>query len=207
MKISNITDMLDLSAHKSPDFESKTALIDQIKALMDENARLRESLMELTHAADTDPLLPLYNRRAFMREIDRARTVMARYDILSSVIYFDLNDFKAINDRYGHATGDDVLRSVSDALLSGVRDCDLVARLGGDEFGVLLFKTDQQIAKSKAARLAFGISERTLSLPGGDVSTSVSWGVASCESDDTADQILSRADRAMYRAKARRSAA
>lgn len=207
MKMSNVTDMLDMSAQTSPDYSCTTALIDQIKSLTAENAQLRETVMSLEHAANTDPLLPLYNRRAFMREIDRARTVMGRYDILSSIIYFDLNDFKSVNDRYGHAVGDEVLQSVADVLLSGVRDCDLVARLGGDEFGVLLFKTDQTIAKAKASTLSCRIADRKINLPTGDISTSVSWGIASCETEDTADQILSRADRAMYRAKARRNAA
>lgn len=199
--------MLDLSLQTTPDYDTTQALRKRVTELTSENAQLREALLQMEHAADSDPLLPLYNRRAFVREIDRARTVMSRYDILSSIIYFDLNDFKRINDQYGHAIGDEVLRGVAEVLTSGVRDCDMVARLGGDEFGVILFKTTPDIAKAKAAVLACRISECTISLPTGDISTSAAWGIASCETDDTADQVLSRADRAMYRAKARRGAA
>lgn len=196
-----ISDLMTIAPPRgnAPDIYSDT------QTLMAENKALRVRIAELERAADTDPLLPLYNRRAFMREIDRARHVMARYDILSSVIYFDLDSFKGVNDRYGHAIGDDILKSVSGVLSGGVRDCDLVARLGGDEFGVLLFKTDAAIAKAKASALACRIAELTISMPTGNITTGASWGVAACESEDTADQILARADRAMYIAK-RRSA-
>lgn len=176
-----------------------------LKTALDENKDLRLRILELERAADTDPLLPLYNRRAFIREIDRARNVMGRYDIQSSIIYMDLNDFKGINDRYGHAIGDDLLRNVGKVLIEGVRDCDLVARLGGDEFGILLFKTDAAIAKAKASVLAERITKQTISMPTGDISTSVAWGISVCEMDDTADQIVARADRAMYIAKKRRA--
>jgi len=90
--------------------EQEDVSIDQLVSLRTENDRLtlelnqmRLRLLELERKADTDPLVPIYNRRAFMREVDRAKTVMLRYDILSCVIFFDLNGFKAINDQYGHS--------------------------------------------------------------------------------------------------------
>ena len=163
--------------------------------------RLRLELLDLERKADTDPLVPIYNRRAFIREVDRAKTVMARYDILSSVIFFDLNGFKSINDQFGHAIGDELLRQVGAVLLGGVRSCDLVARLGGDEFGVLLFKSEVAAAKAKAAALACRIKDQCVELPTGDVNVTAAWGVAPCEAEDTAEQILARADRNMYVAK------
>ena len=159
---------------------------------------MRLRILDLEHAADTDPLVPVYNRRAFMREVEKARTVMLRYDILSSVIFFDLNGFKNINDRYGHAIGDDLLRKVGEALLENVRSCDLVARLGGDEFGVLLFKSSILEAKAKAAALACHIANQAVELPTGSVKINTAWGVSPCQAEDTAEQILARADRAMY---------
>ncbi len=180
-------------------------------ALRAENERLnlelnqmRLRLLELERDADTDPLVPVYNRRAFMREVEKAKTVMARYDILSSVIFFDLNGFKAINDRYGHTIGDQLLRKVGDVLLSSVRSCDLVARLGGDEFGLLLFKSTVEETKAKAAALACRIAEQGVELPTGMVQVSTAWGVAPCEPEETAEQILARADRAMYVSKRQR---
>ena len=188
--------------------EQEGVSIDQMVSLRTENNRLtlelnqmRLRLLELERKADTDPLVPIYNRRAFMREVDRAKTVMLRYDILSCVIFFDLNGFKAINDQYGHSIGDQLLRFVGDALLDNVRSCDLVARLGGDEFGVILFKSTIEEAKAKAASLACRVAEVCVDMPTAKVCVSTAWGVAPCEAEDTAEQILARADRAMYVAK------
>ncbi|MEP3890830.1 MAG: GGDEF domain-containing protein [Hellea sp.] len=176
-------------------------LVTENQSLSSEVARLRLRVLELERAADTDPLVPVYNRRAFMREVSRAQTVMARYDMLSSIVFFDLNGFKSINDRFGHGIGDQLLLKTGKVLLDGVRDCDMVARLGGDEFGILLFKTDASIAQAKASALACRIAEQIVELPTGNVGVTAAWGVAPCEPDDTAEQILARADRAMYMAK------
>ena len=170
-------------------------------ALASEVARLRLRVLELERAADTDPLVPVFNRRAFMREVARAQTVMSRYDMLSSLIFFDLNGFKAINDRFGHAIGDALLKKVGDVLTEGVRHCDMVARIGGDEFAVLLFKSSEDIASAKAAALACRISEQVVDMPTGPVSVSAAWGVAPCEAGVSPEQILDKADRAMYMAK------
>ena len=186
-----------LDRHQALDAE----LVSENKSLSSEVARLRLRVLELERAADTDPLVPVYNRRAFMREVARAQTVMARYDMLSSIVFFDLNEFKSINDRFGHGIGDELLMKTGKVLIAGVRDCDMVARLGGDEFGILLFKTDPRVAKAKAATLACRISEECVEMPTGNVNVSAAWGVAPCEADDTPEQILARADRAMYMAK------
>ncbi len=174
------------------------------QTLLDEINELKTRIIGLEHAADTDPLVPVYNRRAFMREISRAQTVMARYDILSSLIFFDLNRFKSINDRFGHVIGDDMLTKIGTALKVSVRDCDIVARIGGDEFGVLLFKTDETVAKAKAYSLSCRIAEQKIELPTGDIHLTAAWGVSACNPQDTAKQILDRADRAMYKSKAAR---
>ncbi len=169
--------------------------------LREEVARLRIRLVELEKSADTDPLVDVFNHRAFMRELSRAQAVNARYDIHSTVLFFDLNGFKSINDRYGHGVGDELLVKVGQILCSGIRHCDMVARLGGDEFGVLLFKTDIEIARAKAASLAAEISGLEVPCKSGTVNVTASWGLASCDSEQTAKQILARADRAMYAAK------
>lgn len=176
-------------------------LVSENKSLSSEVARLRLRVLELERAADTDPLVPVYNRRAFMREVARAQTVMARYDMLSSIVFFDLNGFKSINDRFGHGIGDELLVKIGKVLLEGVRDCDMVARLGGDEFGLLLFKTDPRVAEAKASTLACRIAEEYVEMPTGNVNVATAWGVAPCEADDTAEHILARADRAMYMSK------
>jgi len=176
-------------------------LVSENESLSSEVARLRLRVLELERAADTDPLVPVYNRRAFMREVSRAQTVMSRYDLLSSIVFFDLNGFKSVNDRFGHGIGDELLMKTGKVLLEGVRHCDMVARLGGDEFGILLFKTDPVIAQAKAATLACRIAEERVELPTGNVELTAAWGVAPCDPDDTPKQILARADRAMYISK------
>ena len=176
-------------------------LLADNRELSVEVARLRLRVLELERMADTDPMLSVYNRRAFMREVRRAQVVMSRYDILSTVVYFDLDGFKAVNDRYGHAIGDQLLARVSEVLQAGVRDCDMVARLGGDEFGVLLFKSGVEIARAKAGVLSCRLGQIGLDHPDGRVGISASWGVAPCEPDDTPEAVLDRADRAMYLSK------
>lgn len=203
MAASRVSTLLQASASRTLDrpFALDSDLVAENESLSYEIARLRLRVLELERAADTDPLMPVYNRRAFMRELSRAQTVMARYDMLSSIIFFDLNEFKSINDRFGHGIGDELLRKTGEVLLNGVRDCDMVARLGGDEFGILLFKTDPRTAHAKASTLACRIAEQKVEMPTGDINITAAWGVAPCESEDTPEQILARADRAMYIAK------
>jgi len=177
------------------------ALVKANEELSNEIAMLRLRILELEHAADTDPLVPVYNRRAFLREISRAQNVMDRYDMLSTVIFFDLNGFKSVNDRFGHGIGDQLLKMIGTVLQSGVRDCDMVARLGGDEFGILLFKTDVEVARAKAQALSCRIAEQKVAMPTGDIGIGAAWGVSPCEPGDTVEQVLARADRAMYMAK------
>jgi len=175
---------------------------DKSQHLRDEISVLKTKILELEQAADTDPLIPIYNRRALIREIGRSQVLMSRYDILCSVIFFDLNGFKKINDTYGHSIGDDLLIKIGNMLKANVRDCDMVARIGGDEFGVLLFKSDENIARAKAASLACRIAEQGIDMAGDFISVGSAWGVSPCHPDDTPKQILHRADRAMYDSKA-----
>lgn len=163
---------------------------------------LKLKLMQTEILADKDPLVDIYNARALGREIKRAQVLMQRYDILSSLIYFDLNGFKKINDVYGHSFGDKLLISIGEMLCKNTRDCDVVARLGGDEFAVLLFKADENIAKAKASVLACKIAELKLELGGEQIGITTAWGVCACYPEDDSQQIIHRADRAMYLAKA-----
>jgi len=174
----------------------RLGLLDEIKAL-------KSQISNLEHAADTDPLVPVNNRRAFIREIERAQTVASRYDIQSCIIFFDLNKFKEINDFYGHGIGDELLIKIGKCLRASVRDSDIVARLGGDEFGVILFKTDEIIAQTKAIILARKITKQRVILPTGEIFLTAAWGTSPCPPDNSVKQILDRADRAMYQNKYR----
>lgn len=203
MPLSRVSNALTVASFREIDRPGVTdmKLSEDNLSLQSEITRLRARILELERAADTDPLVPVYNRRAFMREVTRAQAVMERYDMVSSLIFFDLNGFKAINDAHGHTVGDNLLKAVGHVLLGGVRQCDMVARLGGDEFGVLLFKSSPEIARAKAATLSCRMREKRVSTEIGSVSTSASWGVAPCRPGCEAEEILHQADQAMYQAK------
>ena len=125
------------------------AMAAELAQLRAQVEALSEQLAEAERRADIDVLTPLLNRRAFMREVQRAIAVARRHDIPASVIFFDLDGFKAINDRYGHAAGDAALVAVAQRLQHDVRESDVVGRLGGDEFAILLQHADRDAATER----------------------------------------------------------
>ncbi len=174
------------------------ALRAENERLSEELVQLRQKIVELEHMADMDPLVPLYNRRAFVRELSRALTVRSRYDISSALVYFDLDNFKTVNDHFGHGVGDNVLKSVSQVMKLNTRDCDVVARLGGDEFAALLFKTDVDQAMNKAVEISQAVHSACGEALKGQMQISLSWGIADCLPDMMPEDILSRADEHMF---------
>lgn len=178
------------------------ALRRENQSLRDELAQMRLRLIDLERMADTDPLVPLNNRRAFMRELSRAQTVRARYDISSTMIYLDLDNFKSVNDQFGHAMGDQVLQLTAKALQAHIRDCDVAARIGGDEFAILLFKSDIDLAMVKAVAVSQAIRAACKDLLGGIIDLTVSWGVAECLSNLEPEEVLAKADTQMFSCKA-----
>jgi len=163
------------------------------------NSRLHA---EVQKQAITDTLTGLYNRRGFVelgqREVERAR----RYNRPMVAIVLDVDNFKEINDNYGHANGDLVLQTVANRCLQNLRRVDLVGRMGGDEFMILLPETDVSTGSHVAERLHQCISGVPVDINGAKVEISVSMGVArSTISIPDLDILLSRADSAMYLAK------
>jgi diguanylate cyclase (GGDEF)-like protein len=148
-----------------------------------------------------DGLTALANRRSAYDSLSAMMARARRTGSVLSVVMFDLDRFKQINDSYGHAAGDEVLRSVASALRATVRDSDLGARLGGEEFAVVLPDADLQDALLVAERLRAQLASRTIPAIGSSVTAS--FGVAELRpADATAEALLHRADQAMYRAKA-----
>jgi diguanylate cyclase (GGDEF)-like protein len=172
-------------------------LMQEVEALREELRAMGGRLAEAERLADHDVLTPLLNRRAFVREVQRAIALTRRHGTPASVIYFDLDDFKGVNDRFGHATGDAVLVAVAERLLAQVREADVVGRIGGDEFAVLLQHADLKAAQTKASRLAKAVSGQKVEAAGG-VRVSLTWGARQIGSVDSAEQALSEADAAMY---------
>jgi diguanylate cyclase (GGDEF)-like protein len=178
-----------------------TRLISEIDELRGEVGRLKARLNEAEDLADLDGLTPLLNRRAFLRELKRILTFGQRYGSPSSLIYFDLDGFKAVNDRFGHAAGDAALKGVAERLSAHVRDGDVIGRIGGDEFGVILVQADMGVALAKAAAMAAAVENEPV--PCGEWLTplKISYGVRQLDPSLTAERALGDADHAMYARK------
>ena len=176
-------------------------LLAEIDQLRGELGDARARIDYLERLADEDPLMPIANRRAFLREVTRMVGFARRYGTPASIVYADLNRLKAINDSYGHAAGDAALVQVSRTLVEHVRNTDVVARLGGDEFGVLLVQADQVRAEAKAAQLAEAVRRQPLSWQGQAIALDIAYGVHAFGADAEAGAALDAADRAMYQRK------
>jgi diguanylate cyclase (GGDEF)-like protein len=188
-----------------PEGEFTPRVRDAILTLMGEVDNLRRELSatrarldEAEKHADQDQLLPLLNRRAFVRELTRYIAFAGRYGTPASLIYFDLNDFKKINDTYGHAGGDAALLNFANVLSANVRDSDCVGRLGGDEFGILLSHADQAQAHKKADVLAEKLRAAPTIWNSKSIQLSFAYGAFELKAGDDADQAMARADEAMY---------
>jgi len=171
---------------------------DELRAQLEE---ARSTIASLERLVDEDPLMPVCNRRAFIRELSRMMGLAGRYGLPGSVVYFDVNNLKQINDAYGHAAGDAALMQVAQTLVESVRTTDVVGRLGGDELGVLLVRTDKALAESKASELAARVKERPLDWHGRTLPLSVAFGVYAFLGNEKAHDVLDAADREMYRHK------
>jgi diguanylate cyclase (GGDEF)-like protein len=174
-------------------------LVLNSQRLMKELTSLQKRLADL---AATDPLTGLRNRRIIFElgeaEFDRAR----RYQQSLSVILFDFDNFKRVNDSLGHAAGDYVLKTISTACLEEVRQSEILGRLGGDEFVIILPQTEITGARATAERLRQKVKSMTLTYAGKAISMTISLGVAELSENETNfDVLLHQADLALYREK------
>ena len=176
-------------------------LMEEVETLRRELEQSRQRITYLEQLADQDALAPIANRRAFVRELSRIMAFAERYDTESSVIYFDVNGLKPINDTHGHSAGDATLMRIADVLVENVRESDVVGRLGGDEFAVILSQAGETTALEKAASLVQTIENSPLNWNGAEIAIHVSYGVYTFRGGDTAGEALAAADRAMYENK------
>ncbi|WP_341914190.1 GGDEF domain-containing protein [Ferrovibrio terrae] len=182
-------------------------LMGEVDQLRGELGRTRHRLAELERLADRDTLTPLYNRRAFVRELSRAMAHVERYGRPSCLIYFDLNGLKEINDKHGHGAGDAALIQVGQILLDNTREFDVTARLGGDEYGVILSETDAQQGREKAEHLAEAIRRRPLHWEGKSLPLDAAYGVYPLKPGEDPGAALAAADQMMYSHKLSRRTA
>jgi diguanylate cyclase (GGDEF)-like protein len=156
---------------------------------------------ELETHAERDPLTGVLNRRGFARELTRAAAYVRRYGGNAALIYLDLDRFKPVNDRNGHAAGDAVLKAVAAALTGSVRASDAVARIGGDEFAVLLWNLSAQAARNKADALERAIAATSVTWGEHTLTVGVTAGIAELVADTNVDDLVAHADAAMYARK------
>jgi diguanylate cyclase (GGDEF)-like protein len=165
--------------------------------------RLKEQQTLLEQLAREDKLTGLCNRRHFEERAQEECSRARRYDRPLSLLLGDLDHFKQVNDRYGHAYGDMVLKQVSQTLQLYCRSSDLVARYGGEEFTVLLLETDPEHAQRVAERLCVAVRALSFVHPSGPFHITISFGVSSLSNQGAQDltALLEEADTALYAAK------
>src|SRR5882762_6047787 len=175
-----------------------------VRRLRTQLARALARIGVLEAAADQDFLLDIPNRRGFERELSRSIAYIKRYHASGALIVLDVDRLKPINDEFGHAAGDEVLKAIVTTLLGQVRSSDVIGRLGGDEFALLLWHLSETVAKAKAAALEEMIDRLSFVFRGRTISAGASAGVAILDSHSEAGRALEAADSAMYVRKAQR---
>ncbi|MDA9526256.1 diguanylate cyclase [Bradyrhizobium sp. CCBAU 11434] len=181
--------------------DSSTATIRGLRTKLTQALR---RVAELEAAADTDFLLDIPNRRGFERELQRAIAYMKRYRASGALIVLDVDRLKPINDSFGHAAGDEVLKAIASTLTRQIRASDVVGRLGGDEFALLLWNLSETDAKAKAAIFEQAIDDLSFTFRGQHVTAGASAGVALLGAQSDAARAQEEADAAMYVRKAHR---
>jgi diguanylate cyclase (GGDEF)-like protein len=175
-----------------------------VRRLRSQLAKAQARIDELQASADTDFLLDIPNRRGFERELNRSIAYIKRYHASGALIVLDVDRLKPINDAFGHAAGDQVLKAIVAALLRQIRSSDVIGRLGGDEFALLLWNLSETDARAKAASLEQAIDGLRFVFRGRTVAAGASAGVAILGPHAEAGRALEEADSAMYVRKAQR---
>ncbi len=164
------------------------------------NRKLLEE--ELRALATTDPLTGVNNRRSLLEKVTVVLARARRYEEFFSVLMIDIDNFKQVNDTFGHQVGDKVIKAMSETCMAGLRETDIFGRMGGDEFAAVLVKTDMKNALSVAEQLRHKLSRLSVDGGGDALYFTVSIGVSTYEDQDKSiETIMHRADIALYNAK------
>jgi two-component system cell cycle response regulator len=178
---------------------SVAVVADAMIRCLNRTARLTREIRELAVLSRTDPLTGLYNRRHVEEHLAAAASAARRHQQPLSVLFIDIDRFKAINDQAGYEAGDEVLRAVADRLRAALRTEDVVGRWGGDEFLAVLPTTDLAGAKAVADRVRAEVASRPVPIDDTDTHPTVSVGCVSGEGDPAV--LIRQASRAVRRAK------
>jgi diguanylate cyclase (GGDEF)-like protein len=175
-----------------------TAALVSTLLLLYHNNRSSEVLRRL---ATTDPLTGAYNRRHFMELMAREQRRADRYATVYSILMIDIDHFKRVNDTYGHQVGDQAIQAMAEACRKTTRPTDVVARYGGEEFVIALTHTELDRAVKVAERLRQAVAQISLGTDHGVLSFSASIGVSTYVDTSNIEQLIARADQALYKAK------
>lgn len=194
---------LPVSVRISPLRDEADAIAGAVEVFSDatSHARLLSELNELKSQALADALTGLGNRRCAGLEFKRRLNELQRHGAVFGLLFADVDNFKAVNDTYGHDTGDRVLALVAKTLKSALRGMDTVCRWGGEEFVAVVPKVDEAIFRTIAERMRRFVEVSPIPVPGGSLSVTVSIGGALARPGDTLTALADRADAMMYQAK------
>lgn len=173
----------------------------QSEALAQANQQLAEALTRMQELASHDELTGLLNRRAFLERVRPEIAAQRRHGEASALILIDLDHFKAINDQFGHQTGDEVLRGTAALLLRHLRGADILARWGGEEFLIFMPRTSVDDASLVAERLRLALRQQSCPALPASWTLTASFGITVMDNDLTLDTATARADQALYQAK------
>ena len=184
------------------DFITKPFRTQELLARTKTHIELKNTKEKLLKMAITDELTGLVNRRYFMERLHHEFDRMKRYDTTYSLLMVDIDNFKKINDTFGHKAGDIVLKTASEAMKKSLRTSDIIGRFGGEEFAALLPEADMKAASFIAERLRKKVEESYIEYESSKIAITISIGVTQSNITDTKiDEIIIRSDTAMYQAK------
>ena len=210
--VDKLTQLVEITEHPPSEESEATKAIRQISglahALADEiSQHLRaqdKRIAELENLATTDPLTRVLNRRGFEDRLAHELSIARRHGVGGVLIVVDLDEFKPINDTYGHAAGDQVLVTVATLLRGHIRDTDYLGRLGGDEFAILLPRSNKRNGLRRAEDLDRKLNNAYAPWMGQQIAVKASCGVHMYSGQATVEELLQAADVAMYKIKEER---
>jgi diguanylate cyclase len=181
--------------------QGEQALRERLVQLEQESSELRSRMLEAHHLALLDTVTGLPNRLAYEERVEQELARWKRFSSPLTLLVWDVDDFKSINDRFGHQAGDKALRVIAQSLKARLRETDFIARFGGEEFVCLLCGAEGEEALSVAEEMRQSVESNGFHSQGKPVPVTISCGVANFTEGDSLEKVFSRADKALYQAK------